>query len=72
MFQTVTIVTDIAGSILPFYEEIKIGIFVFLGVFNGASKVYPALEPLLLKADVVAKKYEAQAKAKIAEVGKKD
>jgi receptor expression-enhancing protein 5/6 len=73
LFQTASIVTDVVGGVLPFYEEIKIGLFVFMGAFNGASRIYPVLEPLLLQADVVAKKYEAVAKAKINEqMGKKD
>eukprot|EP00614_Pseudopedinella_elastica_P013681 CAMPEP_0172582114 /NCGR_PEP_ID=MMETSP1068-20121228/1557_1 /TAXON_ID=35684 /ORGANISM="Pseudopedinella elastica, Strain CCMP716" /LENGTH=115 /DNA_ID=CAMNT_0013375355 /DNA_START=44 /DNA_END=391 /DNA_ORIENTATION=- len=56
-------VADYILFVIPFYGEIKIGFIVFIGVFNGASMIYPILEPFLLQADEVAKKYEAQARA---------
>lgn len=43
---------------IPFYGCIKCVILIFLGPLNGALMVYPALEPLLLQGDEVARKYE--------------
>lgn len=48
------------GYIIPFYGFIKLGAVVFLGPLKGASLVFPMLEPYFLKADEVAKKYEAR------------
>ena len=44
--------------VIPFYGGIKCVILIFLGPLNGALMVYPLLEPLLLKGDEVARKYE--------------
>ena len=38
-----------------------------MGFFQGASFLYPILEPFLLQADVVATKYQAVAAQKLAE-----
>lgn len=44
--------------VIPFYGSIKCVILIFLGPLNGALMVYSLLEPLLLKGDEVARKYE--------------
>mmetsp|Transcript_30296 Transcript_30296/g.50340 ORF Transcript_30296/g.50340 Transcript_30296/m.50340 type:complete len:137 (-) Transcript_30296:624-1034(-) len=51
-------ILDYVSFVIPFYHEIKLGFVVFLGMFGGASVVYPVLEPIFLKADEVATKYE--------------
>ena len=48
----------VVGYFIPFYDEMKMAFVLYLGVFNGAGKLYPLFEPLFLKADEVAKKYE--------------
>jgi hypothetical protein len=48
----------VVGYFIPFYDEMKMAFVLYLGVMNGAGKLYPFFEPLLLKADEVAKKYE--------------
>ncbi len=56
--ELVATVTDVLlGWIIPYYNELKCGLLVFLGVFGGAELVYPILEPFLLKADLVQRKY---------------
>jgi len=78
LFDLTCFLTSILGYILPFYDEAKVGFVVFMGVFGGANKIYPLLEPLLLQADEVAKKYEplleqqAQKLKKLAEVKAKE
>mmetsp|Transcript_6048 Transcript_6048/g.7492 ORF Transcript_6048/g.7492 Transcript_6048/m.7492 type:complete len:129 (-) Transcript_6048:650-1036(-) len=68
LFQFSTCVADYSiGFILPFYNEAKIGVVVFLGVFNGATIVYPIFEPFLVKGDLVARKYQTLAEAKVRE-----
>jgi len=39
--------------IVPFYDEAKLGLAVFLA-FGGAAKIYPMLEPYLLKGETAA------------------
>ena len=41
------------GWLVPFYDEAKVGVLIFFGLFGGAHKVYPLLEPLLLKGEEV-------------------
>jgi hypothetical protein len=53
----------VVGYFIPFYDEMKMAFVLYLGVFNGAGKLYPLLEPLLLQADEVAKKYDPIEKA---------
>ncbi|GMH62862.1 hypothetical protein TrLO_g1074 [Triparma laevis f. longispina] len=68
---TVSILDILAIYIVPFYGEIKFGFILFIGVFGGAGKIYPMLEPILLKAEKVAEKYEAIAKEEIGKATKK-
>ena len=57
-FELSATVTDVLfGWIIPYYNELKCGLLTFLGVFGGAELVYPVIEPLLLKADLVQRKY---------------
>ncbi len=65
IFELFTIVADLLlGWVLPFYNEIKAAFLVFIGVFNGASKLYPIIEPFLLKSEEVARKYEQRLSGK--------
>ncbi len=47
----------VLGHVIPFYNELKCAFLLFLGVFGGAKKVYPVVEPFLLQGEVVANKY---------------
>ncbi|GMI26216.1 hypothetical protein TrRE_jg1333 [Triparma retinervis] len=67
----VSVLDLLAIYIVPFYGEIKFGFILFLGVFGGAGKVYPLLEPFLLQAEKVAEKYEALAKEEVEKAKKK-
>lgn len=52
------------GFVLPFYSLGKLAVVVALGL-GGATLIYPAVEPLLLKADKVAQKYEKKASERL-------
>jgi hypothetical protein len=56
----------ILGGVVPFYNELKCAFLIFLGVFGGAEKVYPLVEPFLLQGEEVANKY----KQRLADLGK--
>lgn len=62
IFDLAQAILNYVAFAIPFYHEAKLGFVIFLGVFGGASMIYPAVEPILLKADEVAKKYENEAK----------
>ncbi len=51
------------GRVIPFYNELKCAFLVFLGVFGGAEKVYPLVEPFLLQGEEVANKYKQRLEA---------
>jgi hypothetical protein len=53
LFDLVCYFTDFVGWLVPLYDEVKVGVLVFFGVFGGAHTVYPLLEPLLLKGEEV-------------------
>jgi hypothetical protein len=66
LFELVATVTDVLlGLIIPYYNELKVGFLLFLGVFGGAALLYPILEPFLLQAEMVERKY----KTRLAPVG---
>lgn len=58
LFDLVVFVADLFLWVVPFYGGIKLAFLIFLGVLNGAVKLYPLLEPFLLQGDAVYKKYE--------------
>lgn len=58
LFDLALFVGQLVGWLIPFYDEMKVAVIIFLGVFGGAEKIYPVLEPILLQGDEVAKKYE--------------
>jgi len=53
LFDLVCFVADLVGWLFPFYDEAKVGVLVFFGVFGGSQMIYPILEPILLKGDEV-------------------
>ena len=53
MFEVLFCITNYTLFIVPFYDEAKLGLAVFLA-FGGAAKIYPMLEPYLLKGETAA------------------
>lgn len=51
LFDFACTLVDILGSVIPFYSMIKLGFVVYIGPLNGASVVYPFLEPYLNQAE---------------------
>ena len=58
-------ICDYVAFIIPFYNEITLGVIVYLGFLNGAQQIYNmALRPLL-------KQYEADIDENLAELKEK-
>ena len=58
VFELIATVTDVLfGWLIPYYNELKCGFLLFLGAFGGAELIYPLLEPFLLQAEIVERKY---------------
>jgi hypothetical protein len=55
MFEVLFCITNYTLFIVPFYDEAKLGLAVFLA-FGGAAKIYPMLEPYLLQGEAVVQK----------------
>jgi len=61
VFEFTTTVSDILiGWILPFYNEIKLGFLIFIGLGGGAKVVFPMLEPYLHQAEKFSEVYQVE------------
>ena len=62
LFDFACTIVDILGSVIPFYPLIKLGFVIYIGPLNGASVVYPFLEPYLNQAEEAANALELDKK----------
>jgi hypothetical protein len=69
LFDLIFLISNYTLFIIPFYDEAKLGLSVFLAM-GGAAKIYPILEPFLKEGEKagteLAAKYEPLVSEKIA------
>jgi len=69
LFDLLFVMTNCTLFIIPFYDEAKLGLSVFL-VLGGAAKIFPLLEPYLKEGEkagaAIAAKYEPLLQEKLA------